>query len=75
MSFKNGYLTEKLKGEIESEVSATIKFVMFELERLAALPPEIACEPVAFNEARRAVIRKIWNLSKVAISYGGQVEQ
>lgn len=70
MSFKNGYLTEKLKGEIESEVSATIKFVMFELERLAGLPPDIAAEPVSFNEARRAVIRKIWTLSKECIRYG-----
>lgn len=70
MGVATGFVEEKLKSEVEREVSATIKFVMSELERLASLPPEVACEPVAFNRARHLVIRKLWTLSKECIRYG-----
>lgn len=70
MPFNDAYYTEKLQSEVESEVKSAIKLVMCEMERLASLPPDQAAEPVTFNRARNAVIRKLWNLSKECIRYG-----
>lgn len=70
MPFTDAYYTEKLQAEVESEVKATIKLVMCEMERLASLPPDEAVEPVTFNRSRQIVIRKLWNLSKECIRYG-----
>jgi hypothetical protein len=64
------FFVQKLQDELEKEVNATVKLIMLELERFAALPPEIANEPVAFNRARRDVIRKVWTLAKECIRYG-----
>lgn len=70
MPFNDAYYTEKLQSEIEAEVKSAIKLVMCEMERLASLAPEEACEPVTFNQTRNTVIRKLWNLSKECIRYG-----
>jgi hypothetical protein len=61
---------KKLRFEVEAEVSAAIKLILSEMELLASLPPEEACEPVEYNRARHRVIRKLWNLSKECIYYG-----
>lgn len=75
MPHSDGYLTEKLRDEVEREVAATIKLIMSEMERLASTPPEIAGEPVSFNATRHTVIRKVWNLSKECIRYGTRATQ
>lgn len=67
--------TEKHRLEVEQEVNATIKLLMSEMERLAALPPEEACDPVEFNERRHQLIRKVWNLAKECIRYGKRAGQ
>lgn len=63
------------RTEIEAEVNATIKLIMATMEELAALPPVLAGEPVAFNERRHQVIRKIWNLTKECMRYGARTVQ
>lgn len=65
----------QLRSEVEAEVNATIKLIMAVMEDLAALPPEVAGDPVAFNERRHQVIRKIWNLSKECMRYGASTVQ
>jgi hypothetical protein len=60
---------------VEQEVNATIKLIMFSMEELAALPPEIASDPGRFNEVRNRVIRKVWNLAKECIRYGSSTIQ
>jgi len=61
--------------ELESEVKATIKLVMTTMEELASMPPAEAGSPLAFNERRNRVIRKLWNLSKECIRYGASTVQ
>lgn len=63
------------RSEVEAEVNATIKLIMAVMEDLAALPPEVAGDPVVFNERRHQVIRKIWNLSKECMRYGASTVQ
>lgn len=65
----------QLRGEIEAEVNATIKLIMATMEELASLPPELAGDPVAFNDRRHLVIRKIWNLTKECMRYGARSVQ
>lgn len=60
----------KCAFDIEQDVNATIKLVMSEFEDVAVLPPEIACEPVAFNARRRRLIRAIWGTMKDCVRYG-----
>lgn len=67
---EDGYYVEKRRSEVEYEVSAVIKLVMSEMERLAGLDPSEASEPIEFNQTRQRVIKKIWNLSKECIRYG-----
>lgn len=66
---------EKARIELEAEVNATIKLVMLEMERLASLPPAEACDPIEFNDRRRALIRKLWNLAKECMRYGARSVQ
>lgn len=63
------------RTEVEHEVNATIKLVMFTMEELAATPPHLAAEPTYFNDRRNAVIRKIWNLAKECMRYGASTVQ
>jgi hypothetical protein len=58
------------RTEIEAEVNAVIKLVMGTMEELAALPPEVAGNPISFNDRRHLIIRKIWNLTKECMRYG-----
>jgi hypothetical protein len=55
---------------IEAEVNSTIKLVMSVMEELATQEPQLAAQPLDFNERRHVVIRKIWNLAKECIRYG-----
>lgn len=61
---------DRHREEVEKETNATVKLVLFELERLAREEPRVAQEPVEFNRRRKAVIRKIWNLVKEAMAFG-----
>lgn len=54
----------KTKSQLEKDTNAAIKLILSEMELLAALPPEIASEPYSFEERRRKVVRRIWNLYK-----------
>lgn len=56
----------------EREVSSGVKQILHEMEHMAALPPEEANEPVAFNDARRRVIRQVWHIAREAVRYGAQ---
>jgi hypothetical protein len=51
---------------VESEVSATIKLVLTLLEQASRETPLEALEPVQFNARRRAIIRRVWALAKLA---------
>ena len=65
----------QLRADIEAEVNATVKLIMAAMEDLAALPPEVAGDPVVFNQRRHQVIRKIWNLTKECMRYGASTVQ
>jgi hypothetical protein len=65
----------QLRADIEAEVNATIKLIMASMEDLAALPPEVAGDPIVFNDRRHLVIRKIWNLTKECMRYGASSVQ
>lgn len=60
----------QMRAAIEAEVNATVKLLMAEMEDLASLPPELAGDPIAFNDRRNLVIRKIWNMAKECMRYG-----
>lgn len=66
---------KQLRADIEAEVNATIKLIMAAMEDLAAMPPEVASNPLEFNERRHQVIRKIWNLTKECMRYGARSVQ
>lgn len=55
--------------QLEKDANSTIKLVLSEMEALAGMPPEHAGEPYAFDERRRRVVRKIWQLFKEAVVY------
>lgn len=57
---------------IEAEVNATIKLLMGVMEELTTMEPQ---QPVAFNDIRNQVIRKVWNLAKECIRYGARSVQ
>jgi len=65
----------QLRADIEAEVNATIKLIMASMEELASLPPEVAGDPIVFNDRRHLVIRKIWNLTKECMRYGASSVQ
>lgn len=64
-------LTEDQR-RIEAEVNATIKLLMGVMEQLSAMDPHQGSQPVAFNELRNQVIRRVWNLAKECIRYGSR---
>lgn len=55
--------------QLEKDANSTIKLVLSEMEALAGMPPEQAGEPYSFDERRRRVVRKIWQLFKEAVVY------
>ena len=57
------------RANLEKEARALVKLVLSFMEEAAALPPEKAAEPIQFNERRRIVMRKIWNLYKRCVNY------
>lgn len=60
----------KTYEQLEKECNSTVKLVLLEMEALAALPPEQAGEPYAFQERRQRVVRKIWLLFKECMLNG-----
>jgi hypothetical protein len=66
----NGGVMVKTQPQLEKDVNAALKLILSEMEMLAALPPEIASEPYAFEERRRKVVRRIWDLYKDILNYG-----
>jgi len=60
---------------IEAEVNATIKLLMGVMEQLSAQDPRQGSQPVAFNDLRNQVIRRVWNLAKECIRYGAREVQ
>lgn len=63
----------KTRDQLERDCAAALKFVLSEMERLAAMPPKEAAEPYAFNERRRQVMRRLWTLWKEALAYDPRV--
>lgn len=61
---------ESKRRQLEADVNALIKLVLLEMESLASQPPDIAFEPVRFNEVRTNVMRRQWAVVKQAIQYG-----
>ncbi len=54
----------KTEAQLRKDVSAAIKLILTEMETLAGLPPEQAFHPVEFDERRRRVVRRLWQLFK-----------
>lgn len=52
--------------QVRLETGAVLKLLLSQLERSAAEPPEIAAHPHQLNEIRHQVIRRVWNLVKLA---------
>jgi len=63
------------RRRLEAEVNATIKLLMGVMEDLIAIDPATLSSPMAFNDIRNQVIRKVWNLSKECIRYGASSVQ
>lgn len=59
----------KTPDALYKDVQASIKAVLSDMERLAALPPDEACNPLLFDEARRRVVRRFWQLYKDAVGH------
>lgn len=59
----------KTEEQLQRDVAATIKLILTELETVAGLAPDVACHPVAFDERRRRVVRKIWALYKEVLAH------
>lgn len=57
--------------QLEKECNSTIKFVLIEMETLAALPPAIASDPYTFQERRQRVVRRLWALFKECTNANG----
>lgn len=54
----------KTTDQLYKDVQSAIKLFLTEMERLAALPPPEACEPYSYDETRRKIVRKVWQLYK-----------
>jgi hypothetical protein len=59
---------------LESAVNAMVKLALATMEELAAADPNVACEPVHFNELRTQLIRTCWTVVKQAVQYGRLAE-
>lgn len=62
-------MSQSIHSKAEREANATIKLILFHMEHLAALPPEQAAEPYAFEERRQQVMRKVWSLVKQCLKH------
>lgn len=65
----------KTEEQLRKDASATIKLILTELEEVALLPPEQACHPVLFDERRRRIVRRIWQLYKEVLQYDAPAVQ
>lgn len=59
----------KTREQLEKECQSTIKLVITELETLRDLDADQGVKDVYFDEGRRRVIRKIWNLFKECVNH------
>ena len=59
----------KTRQQIEKDVGALVKFVMSEIERVAAMPPDQAGHPYHLEQTRSRLIRKIWDVSKECLAH------
>ena len=64
-----GWTMAKTRQQLEKDANALVKLLLFEMEYLAATDAEVAAEPYAFDERRRRMVRKIWNLVKECLAY------
>jgi hypothetical protein len=55
--------------QLEADVNATLRLVLCEMEELAQLDPLEATEVYSFDDRRRRVFRRVWDLFKEAIHY------
>lgn len=53
----------------EADANALIKFVLTQLDEVATLPPELANEPYALEERKKAIKRKVWEFYR---NYAGR---
>lgn len=54
----------KTVDQRKKDVNALIKYILTEMETLAALPPEQAGDPYAFQERRQQLVKRIWRTFK-----------
>lgn len=45
---------------LEADTNALLKLILTELDTLASLPPEEACEPYALEDRKRRIKRRLW---------------
>lgn len=57
----------KTKDQLYKDVQAAIKAILCDVEQVAAMQPEKACEPQHFDEVRRRIVRRLWGLYKEAV--------
>ena len=62
------------RQQLEKECSRVIKLLLGHMEELAGLPPAQAAHPLLLEERRREIIRAIWNLFKLAVTYDPREE-
>ena len=59
----------KTRQQLEKDVNALVKAILSDYEALAALSPEEASEPYAFEMKRNAIVRRIWGVYKECLSH------
>jgi hypothetical protein len=45
---------------LEADTNAVLKLILTELDMLASMPPEQACEPYFLDDCKRRIKRRLW---------------
>jgi len=64
----------KTREQLEKDVGAAIKLILTELEDASLEDPLLACHPNAFDERRRRVVRRVWQLYKEVLAHAASGE-
>jgi hypothetical protein len=63
-------MAKKTISQLEKDINAMILFVLTNYEELAGAEPAVAADPYTFNERRRLVKRRLWDLHKEYVKSG-----
>ena len=59
----------KTRDQVERDTNALIKYMLGEMEELAAQMPEEALEPYSFDVRRRTLVKKLWGVVREALAH------